>query len=213
MGVDISDAANTLILTPLFALCALGVCGIGVCGGAEVMGGSGARLGTAFIGSVFVYGPELLLFICIDFRTNPAIRFRVGDRPSFGVGGLLDEGVCGCFRRKSVRTAEAESKMGTETPARLASLRRREPSRQKQATDMRIPATMPGKKPAKTAPAGNAGQLATGVVTVEAVAAAAGTVVWVVVAALVEVVGFTEPAVEAGAVDAADFEEEEAAAV
>lgn len=176
-GVEISDNANTLMLTSLFALWALGVTGTAVCGG------GGACLGIAVMGFAFeyalVYALELLLFICIDFRTNPAIRFRVGERPKRGVDGLfdelLDEGVCGCLRRKSVRTAEAESKIGSDT--RRACLRRREPIRQKHAMDRMIPATMPGKKPAKTAPAGNEEHFATGVVTVEFVASTAGTVV------------------------------------
>lgn len=88
--MEISDDANTLMLTPLVALWAFGVCGRVVCGGGDVCGGSGARRGIAVMGFVFVYGPELL-FICIDFRTNPAIRFRVGVRPILGVEGSLDE--------------------------------------------------------------------------------------------------------------------------
>ena len=72
-------------------------------------------------------------------------------------------GVCGIFRRKSVRISPvlgcgSEIFPNDEPLCRRAWFRRRAPSRQMLATVRRMPRTRPGKKPTRTAATGNLSQ-------------------------------------------------------
>ena len=77
------------------------------------------------------------------------------------LAGVMVDGVCGGFRRKSVRTSElgcGSEMFPNEEPLfrrEEALLRRRAPRRQMLASVRIIPRTNPGKKPARTALVGN----------------------------------------------------------
>lgn len=110
--------------------------------------GSGASPGLCSRGS----GP----FRNKDFTRRPPVR---------RLSGLLDavvDGVCGCFRRKSVRISPTELGCGSEIlpndePLRLraAAFLRLAPRIQTLARESNIPRARPGKNPARTAVTGN----------------------------------------------------------
>ncbi|KAL3417802.1 hypothetical protein PVAG01_10811 [Phlyctema vagabunda] len=93
-----------------------------------------------------------------DLRNIERTRLSDWWRPGVDPAAVVD-GVCGGLRRKSLRMSwfgrGSDMLLPKDWILFRAALLRWAPSRQMPATESRIPTAMPGKKPARTAPAGN----------------------------------------------------------